>query len=161
MELKMATRVGIIVLSGTLDKVMPAFIIGTTAAAMGMEVGMFFSFYGLNAIHKEKHKNLKVSPIGNPAMPMPVPQILTIMPGMMDFATSMMKSMMEKHKVPSLPDLIRQAKDLEIKLYPCQTAMTLFGYTTDDLIEGVEKPAGAATFLSFVNAGEKSIVLNF
>ena len=159
----MATRVGIIVLSGTLDKVLPAFIIGTTAAAMGMEVGMFFSFYGLNAIHKEKHKNLKVSPVGNPAMPMPVPvpQILTIMPGMMDFATSMMKGMMEKHKVPSLEQLIQQAKDLEIKLYPCQTAMTLFGYTVDDLIEGVEKPAGAATFLSFVNAGNKSIVLNF
>jgi peroxiredoxin family protein len=80
---------------------------------------------------------------------------------MMDFATSMMKGMMEKHKVPSLEQLIQQAKDLEIKLYPCQTAMTLFGYTVDDLIEDIEKPAGAATFLSFVNAGDKSIVLNF
>lgn len=159
----MATRVGIIVLSGTLDKVMPAFIIGTTAASMGMEVGMFFSFYGLNAIHKDKHKDLKVSPIGNPAMPMPipVPQILTVMPGMMDFATSMMKGMMEKHKVPSLEKLLQDARDLEIKLFPCQTAMTLFGYKYEDLIEGVEKPVGAATFLNFVNSGDKAIVLNF
>ncbi len=159
----MATRVGILVLSGTLDKALPAFIIGTTAASLGLEVGMFFSFYGLNVIHKEKSKNLKVSPIGNPAMPMPipVPQIITTMPGMMDFATSMMKKMMEKHKVPSLETLIQQAKDLDVKLYPCQMAMTLFGYTMDDLIDGLEKPAGAATFLNFVNAGEKSLILNF
>lgn len=159
----MATRVGIIVLSGTLDKAMPAFIIGTTAAAMGMEVGMFFSFYGLNVIHKEKMKNLKVSPIGNPAMPMPipVPQIFTILPGMMDFATAMMKDMMKKHKVPSIEELINQAKELDVKLYPCQMAMTLFGYKEEDLIDGLQKPAGAATFLNFVNAGEKSLILNF
>ncbi|WP_456402088.1 DsrE/DsrF/DrsH-like family protein [Persephonella sp.] len=159
----MATRVGIIVLSGTLDKVMPPFILGTTAAAMGMEVGMFFSFYGINVVHKEKYKNLKVSPVGNPAMPMPmpVPQILTIMPGMVDFATGMMKKMMADNKVPTLEELIKQAQDLGIKMYPCQTAMQLFGYTTDDLIDGLEKPAGAATFLNFVNAGEKSIVMNF
>jgi len=159
----MATRVGIIVLSGTLDKAMPAFIIGTTAAAMGMEVGMFFSFYGLNVIHKEKMKNLKVSPVGNPAMPMPipVPQIFTILPGMMDFATAMMKDMMKKHKVPSIEELINQAKELDVKLYPCQMAMTLFGYKEEDLIDGLQKPAGAATFLNFVNAGEKSLILNF
>ncbi len=159
----MATRVGIIVLSGTLDKVMPAFMLATTAAAMGMEVGMFFSFYGINVVHKEKHKHLKVSPVGNPAMPMPlpVPQILTIMPGMVDFATNMMKKMMEKNKVPSVEDLLQQAIDLGVKMYPCKTAMQLFGYETKDLIDGLEKPAGAATFLNFVNAGEKSIVMNF
>ncbi|NPA54212.1 MAG: peroxiredoxin family protein [Aquificae bacterium] len=159
----MATRVGIIVLSGTLDRVMPAFMLATTAAAMGMEVGMFFSFYGINVVHKEKYKNLKVSPVGNPAMPMPfpVPQILTIMPGMVDFATNMMKKMMEKNKVPSIEDLIKQALDLGVKMYPCKTAMQLFGYETKDLIDGLEKPAGAATFLNFVNAGEKSIVMNF
>ncbi len=159
----MATRVGIIVLSGTLDKVMPAFMLATTAAAMGMEVGMFFSFYGINVVHKEKYKDLKVSPVGNPAMPMPfpVPQILTVMPGMVDFATNMMKKMMEKHKVPSVEDLIQQAKDLGVKMYPCKTAMQMFEYTTEDLIDGLEKPAGAATFLNFVNAGEKSIVMNF
>ncbi len=159
----MATRVGIIVLSGTLDKVMPAFMLSTTAAAMGMEVGMFFSFYGINVVHKEKYKHLKVSPVGNPAMPMPfpVPQILTIMPGMVDFATNMMKKMMKENKVPSIEQLIEQSLNLGVKMYPCKTAMQLFGYENKDLIEGLEKPAGAATFLNFVNAGEKSIVMNF
>jgi len=159
----MATRVGIIVLSGTLDKVMPAFMIGTTAAAMGMEVGMFFSFYGINVLHKDKFNNLKVSPIGNPAMPMPVPvpQILTIMPGMVDFTTMMMKKMMKENKVPSIEDLIKQAKDLGIKMFPCNTAMQLFGYKQEDLIEGVEKPVGASTFLNFLNQSDKPIVLNF
>ncbi|NPA58262.1 MAG: peroxiredoxin family protein [Aquificae bacterium] len=159
----MATRVGIIVLSGTLDRAMPAFMLGTTAAAMGMEVGMFFSFYGLNVIHREKIKKLKVSPIGNPAMPMPfpVPQILTIMPGMMDFATNMMKKMMKENRIPSIEELVQQAIDLDVKLYPCQTAMQLFGYSKEDLIEGVEEPVGAATFLNFVNGAEKPIVLNF
>lgn len=157
------TRVGIIVLSGTLDKVLPAFMLGTTAASMGMEVGMFFSFYGINTLHKENIKKIKVSPIGNPAMPMPipVPQILTIMPGMMDFATNMMKSMMEKHKVPSLENLIESAKALDVKIYPCNTAMQLFGFKEEDLIEGVEKPVGAATFLNFVNQADKPIVMSF
>ncbi len=159
----MATRVGIIVLSGTLDKVLPAFILGTTAAAMGMEVGMFFSFYGLTVLHKKKNKKMKISPVGNPAMPMPfpVPQIITILPGMMDFSTSMMKKMMEKHNMPDLQKLIQDAIDLDVKLYPCQTAMSLFEYKEEDLIDGVEKPAGAATFLNFVNAGDKAIVMNF
>ncbi|RMA97021.1 DsrE/DsrF/DrsH-like family protein [Hydrogenothermus marinus] len=159
----MTTRVGIIVLSGTLDKVLPAFVIGTTAAAMGMEVGMFFSFYGINVLHKEKYKNLKVAPVGNPAMtmPFPVPQILTVMPGMVDFATSMMKNMMKKNKVPQLEDLIQQAIDLDIKLFPCNTALQLFGYKAEDLLEGVEKPVGASTFLNFVNQADKPIVLNF
>lgn len=157
------TRVGIIVLSGTLDKVLPAFMLGTTAASMGMEVGIFFSFYGINVLHKEKFKKLKVSPIGNPAMPMPIPipQILTVMPGMVDFATNMMKGMMKKHKVPDIEQLIQSAKALGIKLYPCNTAMQLFGYNEEDLIDGVEKPVGAATFLNFVNGGDKSIVMNF
>ena len=159
----MATRVGIIVLSGTLDKVMPAFILGTTAAAMGMEVGMFFSFYGINVLHKEKFKNLKVSPIGNPAMPMPVPvpQLITVLPGMVDFTTTMMKKMMEKNKVPGIEELLEQAKDLGIKLFPCNTALQLFGYKAEDLIDGVEKPVGASTFLNFVNQSDKPIVMNF
>ncbi len=159
----MKTRVGIIVLSGTLDRVLPPFILATTAAAMGMETGMFFSFYGINVLHKEKVKSLKVSPVGNPAMPMPVPvpQIVTILPGMMDFATSMMKKMMEKNKMPSLEDLIQQAIDLDVKIFPCQTAMQMFGYKKEDLIEGIEKPAGAATFLNFVNAADKPIVMTF
>lgn len=157
------TRVGIILLSGTLDKAMPAFILANTAAAMGMEAGIFFSFYGLNVIHKEKIKQLKVSPIGNPAMPMPfpVPQILTVMPGMMDFATNMMKKMMAEHRIPTIEQLVQQAIDLEVKLYPCKTAMQLFGYKKEDLIDGVEEPAGAATFLNFVNQAEKPIVMNF
>ena len=157
------TRVGIIVLSGTLDKVMPAFILGTTAAAMGMEVGMFFSFYGINVLHKEKFKNLKVSPVGNPAMPMPVPmpQILTILPGMVDLSTAMMKKMMADNKVPGIEDLMEQAKDLGIKLFPCNTALQLFGYKKEDLIDGVENPVGASTFLNFVASADKPIVMNF
>ncbi|MDQ7055504.1 MAG: DsrE/DsrF/DrsH-like family protein [Persephonella sp.] len=159
----MKTRVGIILLSGTLDKAMPAFMLGTTAAAMGMEVGIFFSFYGLTVLHKEKIKNLKVSPIGNPAMPMPVPvpQILTVMPGMMDFATAMMKKMIKQNRIPSVEELVQQALDLDVKLYPCQTAMQLFGFKKEDLIDGVEEPVGAATFLNFVNQADKPIVMNF
>ncbi len=159
----MSTRVGIIVLSGTLDKVMPAFMLGTTAAAMGMEVGMFFSFYGINVLHKDKLKELKVSPVGNPAIPMPfpVPQFFTILPGMVDLTTSMMKKMMKENKVPDIEQLLNQAKDLGVKLFPCNTALQLFGYKKEDLIEGTEKPVGASTFLNFVAAAEKPIVMNF
>jgi peroxiredoxin family protein len=134
---------------GTLDWAYPPLILATTAAATGMETHVFFTFYGLNIIHKDIESKLKVSPIGNPAMPMPVPMpnLVTALPGMGPMATSMMKSMFKKRNVATIRELLDAAREAEVHLIACQMTMDVFGYGPDDFLEGVEF-GGAAAFLS-------------
>lgn len=92
---------------------------------------------------------LKVSPVGNPGMPMPVPMpdIVSSLPGMTTMATGMMKSKFTKKHVASIRELLDVARESDVKLIACQMTMDVFGYTQDDFIEGVEF-GGAAAFLS-------------
>jgi peroxiredoxin family protein len=142
-------KAALIASKGTLDWAYPPLILATTAAASGMDVGVFFTFYGLNIIHKDFETKLKVSPVGNPAMPMPVtmPNIVTVLPGMGPMATHMMKSMFDGKHVATIRDLLESAQELGVHLVACQMTMDVFGYTQDDFIEGVEF-GGAAAFLS-------------
>ena len=134
---------------GTLDWAYPPLILATAAAATGMDVSIFFTFYGLNVIHKDFERKLKVSPVGNPGMPMPVPMpdIVSSLPGMTAMATSMMKSKFAKKHVASIQELLDVARESDVKLIACQMTMDVFGYTQDDFIDGVEF-GGAAAFLS-------------
>jgi peroxiredoxin family protein len=142
-------KAAIIASKGTLDWAYPPLILATTAAASGMDVGVFFTFYGLNIIHKDFERKLKVSPIGNPAMPMPVPMpnLVTALPGMGPMATQMMKSMFKGKNVATIAELLGSAQDLGVRLIACQMTMDVFGYTQDDFVDGVEF-AGAAAFLA-------------
>lgn len=142
-------RAALIASKGTLDWAYPPLILASTAAACGMETSVFFTFYGLNIIHKDFERKLKVSPVGNPAMPMPVPMpnLATAMPGMGPVATGMMKSMFRKHGVATVRELIDAAQEAGARLIACQMTMEVFGYSEGDFIEGVEF-GGAAAFLS-------------
>jgi len=139
----------IIASKGTLDWAYPPLILATTAAASGMDASIFFTFYGLNIVHKDYERKLKVSPIGNPAMPMPVPMpnFVTGLPGMGPMATHMMKSMFRGKHVATIRELLESAQDLGVKLVACQMTMDVFGYTQDDFLDGVEF-GGAAAFLA-------------
>jgi peroxiredoxin family protein len=150
LEREQAARTAAIIASkGTLDWAYPPLILATTAAASGMDASVFFTFYGLNIIHKDFEKLLKVSPLGNPAMPMPVPMpnIVLGLPGMGPMATSMMKSKFRGKHVAGIRELLESAQDLGVRLIACQMTMDVFGYEQDDFIEGVEF-AGAAAFLA-------------
>lgn len=144
-----ARRACIIASKGTLDWAYPPLILATAAAAAGMEAAIFFTFYGLNIIRKDFERRLKVSPVGNPAMPMPIPMpdIVTAMPGMVGMATGMMKSMFRDKHVASIRELLDVARESGVRLIACQMTMEVFGYKTDDFIDGVEF-GGAAAFLS-------------
>jgi peroxiredoxin family protein len=146
---KAARTATIIASKGTLDWAYVPLIIGTTAAASGMDTSIFFTFYGLNIIHKDFERLLKVSPVGNPDMPMPVPMptILTALPGMGPMATRMMKSMFRKKNVTPIRELLESAQDLGVRLIACQMTMDVFGYGPDDFLDGVEF-AGAAAFIA-------------
>jgi peroxiredoxin family protein len=149
---KTGGKISIILSKGTIDMVYPAFFIATTAAAMGMEVHMFFTFWGLDAVRRDKVEKLKLSPVGNPSLGMP--NILGVLPGMTALATMMMRKRMAEKQVPKLYDLIRQAKELGVKLHACSTTMAVMGLKESDLIPEVDDVVGATTFLQLSEGGQ-------
>lgn len=151
-------KVAIIASKGTLDMAYPALILATTAAAMDAEVHIFFTFYGLNILKKNGLEKLQVAPIANPAMPIPMPNILGMLPGMTPLATKMMKGMFSKHNVASLSELLHQAIELDVKLIGCQMTMDVMGIRREDMIDEVEV-GGAASFLAFASGAHTTLFI--
>jgi peroxiredoxin family protein len=151
-------RLAIIALHGTMDMAYPPFILATAAVALDMEVAIFFTFYGLEILKKEKVDKLKVAPIANPAMPVPMPNIIGMLPGMTAMATMMMNKWMKKAKVASLSELLGIAREMGVRLIACQMTMDVMGIKKEDLIDGLEY-GGATTFLEF--ASHNAITLTF
>ena len=140
-----------IVTKGSLDWAYPPFILATTAAAMGLDVTMFFTFYGLTLLKKKL--DMSVTTLGNPAMSMPMlgmhigmPNIVSVIPGVDAAATSMMKSLIKKKGVASIEELRTMAVEADVKMIACQMTMDLFEYKLDDMIEGPIL-GGAATYI--------------
>ena len=150
-------KLAIISTKGTLDWGYPPFILASTAAALGYDTQIFFTFYGLTLLKKDM-KGIKVSPLGNPAMPMPmpIPNLVQVLPGMESMATSMMKKKMKSKGVASLEDLRDLCVEAEVTLIACQMTVDLFDYSPSDFIDGIEY-GGAATFFEF--AGQSDISL--
>jgi peroxiredoxin family protein len=139
------------VTKGTLDWAYPPFILATTAAAMGLEVTMFFTFYGLGLLRKDM--NLKVSTLGNPAMEMPMggmhmamPNIMSALPGAGALTTAMMKNLLKKKGVASIEELRDLAVEAEVTMIGCQMTMDLFEIRREDMIDNVVV-GGAATWV--------------
>jgi peroxiredoxin family protein len=149
-------KLAIIATKGTLDWAYPPFILGSTAAALGYDVQIFFTFYGLQLLRKKL--NLQVSPLGNPAMPMPmpVPVLIQALPGMQSIMSSMMKSKMKSKGVASIEELRGLCLEADVKMIACQMTVDLFEFNTKEFIDGIEY-GGAATFFEF--AGESDICL--
>ena len=141
-------KMTIIASKGSLDMAYPPLILATTGAAMDMDVTIFFTFYGLDLIKKGNADNLKISPVGNPALPMPIPipTLVASLPGMEAMATGMMKQMFKKHGVASIGQLLELAKESGVKLIACQMTMDVMGVKQSDIIDGVEF-GGAATWM--------------
>jgi peroxiredoxin family protein len=153
-----ATRLAIIAGHGTLDAAYPPLILSTAAVAMDMEAAIFFTFYGLEILKKGKADHLQVAPIANPAMPMPVPNIVGMLPGMTVMATTMMNNWMKKANVARVSELLNIAVESGVKLIACQMTMDVMGVKKEDLIDGAVI-GGAATFLEF--ASRNAIALAF
>lgn len=150
-------KMAIIATKGTLDMAYPPFILGSTAAALGYEVQIFFTFYGLQLLRKDL-SDVKISPLANPAMPMPVPMpvMVQMLPGMETMATMMMKDKLKKKGVASLEELRSLCQEADVKFIACQMTVDLFDFEKSDFIDGVEY-GGAATFMEF--AGDTDICL--
>lgn len=149
-------KLAIIATKGSLDWAYPPFILASTAAALGYETQIFFTFYGLVLLKKKL--NLQVTSLGNPAMPMPmpVPVIIQTMPGMQAMMSNMMKAKMKKKGVASVEELRDLCLEADVKMVACQMTVDLFEFNTNDFIDGIEY-GGAATFFEF--AGQSDICL--
>ena len=150
-------KMAIIATKGTLDMAYPPLILASTAAALGWEVQVFFTFYGLQLLRKSLD-GIKISPLANPAMPMPVPMpvVVQMLPGMESMATMMMKAKMKKKGVASLEELRSLCLEADVKFIACQMTVDLFEFERSEFIDGIEY-GGAATFMKF--AGETDVCL--
>ena len=163
-------KLALIATKGSLDWAYPPFILASTAAALGYEVQIFFTFYGLQLLKKDL-SHLKVSPLGNPGMPMKMPfgpkwfkginwnipnAVQSLVPGYESLATALMKQTIRNNGVASIPELRELCIEAEVKLIGCQMTVDLFGFDHADFINGIEY-GGAATFFEF--AGESDICL--
>ena len=149
-------RLALVASKGTLDGAYPPLILAATAASLGWEVGIFFTFYGLDILHKTRHKRLKVAPVGNPAMPVPVPTLMGALPGMTAVATRMMKGWMKRQNMPTVPQFLDMARESGVKLFACSTTMGVMGVKAKDLLPGADI-AGATAFLDFAAGADVSL----
>jgi peroxiredoxin family protein len=153
----MGKKLAIIATKGTLDMAYPPFILASTAAALDYEVQIFFTFYGLTLLRKDL-SGVKISPLANPAMPMPVPMpvLVAALPGMESMATMMMKQKIKSKGVASIEDLRTACIESGVKFIGCEMTVDLFDFKREDFIDGIEY-GGASTFFEF--AGNTDICL--
>ena len=171
-EASRTTSLTLIATKGTLDWAYPPFILGTTAAALGWDVTIFFSFYGLELLKKDL--KLGVSPLGNPAMPMKMPvgpdwlrnidwnipnAVMGNLPGFEGMARAMFESTLKQKGVASIADLRSMAIDCGVKMVACQMTVDLFGYEREDFVPEVDDWIGAASFLPTAAKADLSLFI--
>jgi peroxiredoxin family protein len=141
----------IICSKGSLDMAYPGLVLANAALMEGIDVTMFFTFWGLDMITEKKMDTLKCTPLGNPSMAMPngmgIPNVMSILPGMTDFSTSMMKKEIEKLDFPPVREYLETIHDAGGKMYGCKLSADMMKLTEDDLYEGVDGIVGAMEFM--------------
>ncbi|MFZ5558476.1 MAG: sulfur carrier protein DsrE2 [Pseudomonadota bacterium] len=160
LEAERTPSMALISTKGTLDMAYPPFILASTASALGWDVSIFFTFYGLGLLKRDL--NLEVSPLGNPAMPMKLPMgpgwlrrvqwkvpnvLQSTLPGYERFATSMTRRTLQNKGVASVAELREACIEGGVKLIACQMTVDLFGYEKGDFVDGIADWVGAASFL--------------
>jgi peroxiredoxin family protein len=130
------TKVCIVISKGSLEGVYPGLIMANGARMEGIDADVFFTFFGLDAIRKDRYAKIKVATVGNPGMHMPT--WLGAIPGMSAIATRMMARQMEKLDIPPVPEFIELIADSGGRLYACKATVDMFGLTKDDFVPQVE-----------------------
>jgi peroxiredoxin family protein len=152
-------KLALVASKGSLDWAYPPLMMANNAAKKGWDVGIFFTFYGLNVIHKSKHRRLQISPVGNPAMPMPAPTLLGVVPGMTPLATWMMRRQFRARGVPTIETLLHEAVANGVKLFPCGFTIDVFGYGDDDFVAGCQSRLGSTDFLDYAADADVSLFI--
>ncbi len=145
-------KVSIIISKGSLEGIYPGLIMANGARAEGIEANLFFTFFGLDAIHKKRHEHIKVATVGNPGL-----HLATMaggLPGVSSVMTHYLGRKMEKLDIPSIPEFIEMISDTGAGLYGCQASCDLFEMTKDDLIDQVKDIITVGEFYEMAAGGE-------
>jgi peroxiredoxin family protein len=150
-------KIAFICSKGDLDMAYPALIMGWAALGNGLDVTIFFTFWGMDMIRKLRQDRLEITPVGNTSMKMSmmglntgnlgIPQFMGVIPGMTAFATKLMKSKMAKLDVPPVGEYVQMLVDAGAKLYACKMTNDMYGLTMDDYVDGVIDIVSASDFI--------------
>lgn len=156
-------KIAFICSKGNLDMAYPALIMGWAALGNGVDVTIFFTFWGLDLINKKRVDHLELAPVANTSMKMSmmgvpgnlgIPQIMGVLPGMTAFATALMKSKIKKLDVPPVREYIQMLADAGAKLYACKMTVDMMGLTKDDFVEGVQDIVTASDFIDMTEGAQ-------
>jgi peroxiredoxin family protein len=151
-EPKTIEKVAIVVSKGSLEGIYPALIMANGARMEGIEADLFFTFFGLDAIRKDRFEKIKVATVGNPGMHMAT--WIGAIPGFSALATRMMKRQMEKIDIPPIPEFIELVHDSGVRLYACKATVDMFGLTMEDFVPQVEEIISVGEFYERAAGGE-------
>ena len=145
-------KVAIVISKGSLEGIYPGLIMANGARMEGIDADIFFTFFGLDAIRKDRFAKIKVATVGNPGMH--IPSLVGVIPGMSWLATKMMGRQMEKLDIPPIPEFIELVADSGAHLYACKATVDMFGLTMDDFCPQVEKVLTVGEFYELAGGGE-------
>ncbi len=145
-------KVAIVISKGSLEGIYPGLIMANGARMEGIEADIFFTFFGLDAIRKDRNATIKVATVGNPGMH--IPSLVGVLPGMSWVATKMMGRQMEKLDIPPIPEFIELVADSGAHLYACKATVDMFGLTMDDFVPQVDRVLTVGEFYELAGGGE-------
>jgi peroxiredoxin family protein len=151
-EPKTIEKVAIVVSKGSLEGIYPGLIMANGARMDGIEADLFFTFFGLDAIRKDRYETIKVATVGNPGMHMPT--WIGALPGFSALATRMMRRQMEKIDIPPIPEFIELVHDSGVRLYACKATVDMFGLTMDDFVPQVDEIISVGEFYEKAAGGQ-------
>jgi peroxiredoxin family protein len=145
-------KVSIVVSKGSLEGIYPGLIMANGARMEGIEADVFFTFFGLDAIRRDRSAKIKVATVGNPGLHMPT--LLGALPGFSALATKMMQRQMEKLDIPPVPEFVELIADSGANLYACKATVDMFGLTMDDFVPQVERIISVGEFYELAAGGQ-------
>jgi peroxiredoxin family protein len=145
-------KVAIVVSKGSLEGIYPSLIMANGARMEGIEADLFFTFFGLDAIRKDRYDKIKVATVGNPGMHLPT--WIGAIPGFSALATRMMQHQIEKIDIPPIPEFIELVHDSGVHLYACKATVDMFGLTIDDFVPQVEDIISVGEFYGKAAGGQ-------
>ena len=151
-EPKTIEKVAIVISKGSLEGIYPGLIMANGARMDGIEADIFFTFFGLDAIRKDRLEKIKVATVGNPGLHMPT--LLGALPGFSTLATKMMQRQMEKIDIPPIPEFIELVADSGVQLYACKASVDMFGLTIEDFVPQVEDIISVGEFYALAAGGQ-------
>ena len=151
-EPKTIEKVSIVISKGSLEGIYPGLIMANGARMEGIDADVFFTFFGLDAIRKDRHEKIKVATVGNPGMHLPT--LLGALPGFSALATKMMQRQMEKLDIPPIPEFVELIADSGAGLYACRASVDMFGLTIDDFVPQVDDIISVGEFYDLAAGGQ-------